>query len=68
MSGASKVYLIKGFGSLHAGHHVQPCRLDDLKGDVEAQLVEEVGHLLAQPIGCLQAWLRIPVDKQQKIS
>ena len=56
------MYLIKGFGSLHAGLHVQPCGLNDLKGDVEAQLVEEVGHLLAQPIGCLQAWLWIPTE------
>ena len=45
-----EAYLIKGLGSLHACIHVQPCRLDDLKGDVQAQLVEEVGHLLAQPV------------------
>ena len=56
------MYLIKGFGSLHASSHVQPCRLNDLERDIEAQLVEEVGHLLAQPIGSLQAWLWVPVQ------
>ena len=57
------MHLIQGFGSLHASMHVQPCGLNDLKGDVEAQLVEEVSHLLAEPVGSLQAWLWHPVDR-----